>query len=297
MSIIEKRMGIGLLLLAAMIWTVSMFAVPAWAQHGETGVEQASHGEITASENAMESAGHSAEAEGLSEEHSEESGEGHMDLGKVLPLWSILPFIGILLSIALFPLFAPNFWHHHYPKISILWALLFAIPFLLVYKGAAFHEILHIYLADYIPFIILLWGLFTASGGILLTGSLAGTPAVNLLLLVIGTILASWMGTTGASMVLIRPVLRANHDRKNKMHVVIFFIFLVSNIGGSLTPWEIHPCSWDSCMGFHFSGRLTFSHISHLLRCCSWLFFMFWIRYFINGRKTFQKRIHLRSNH
>ena len=165
-----------------------------------------------------------------------ETGVEHEDLGTRLPLWSGLPFVGILLSIALFPLFAPRFWHHHFPKVSAFWALVLAVPFIIAYKGEGVQEILHIYITDYIPFIVLLWGLFAASGGILLSGTLVGTPAVNLLLLVIGTILASWMGTTGASMVLIRPVLRANRFRKNKMHVVIFFIFLVSNIGGSLTP-------------------------------------------------------------
>lgn len=168
--------------------------------------------------------------------HGEEHGGEHVGLGKVLPLWSAIPFLGILLSIALFPLFAPSFWHRHFPKISVFWAAVFAIPFLIVYRGEAFVEILHIYLADYIPFIILLWGLFTASGGILLRGTLIGTPRLNLLLLVIGTVLASWMGTTGAAMVLIRPLLRANKGRKHVMHTVIFFIFLVANIGGSLTP-------------------------------------------------------------
>jgi hypothetical protein len=84
----------------------------------------------------------------------------HGMLGKVLPLWSVIPFVGILLSIALFPLFAPHFWHEHFPKISMFWALILAVPFLIAYKGEALYEIAHIYLIDYIPFIILLWGLF-----------------------------------------------------------------------------------------------------------------------------------------
>ncbi|MBZ0265323.1 sodium:proton antiporter [bacterium] len=184
----------------------------------------------------IQSSGHN-DPHGGGHDDAEHGGGHHVsDLGKKLPLWSVIPFVGILLSIALFPLFAPHWWHHNFPKVSIFWALLFAIPFLIVYKGEAVYEILHIYLADYIPFIILLLGLFVASGGIYLKGTLVGTPKANLILLVIGTIMASWMGTTGASMVLIRPVLRANQHRKSKMHVVIFFIFLVSNIGGSLTP-------------------------------------------------------------
>jgi Na+/H+ antiporter NhaD/arsenite permease-like protein len=163
-------------------------------------------------------------------------GDASAQLGTELPLWSAIPFVGILLSIAIFPLIAPHFWHNHFPKISAAWALIFAIPFLFVYKGQAVYEILHIYLIDYIPFIILLWGLFTISGGIYVKGTLKGTPVLNTLLILIGTALASWVGTTGAAMIMIRPLLRANADRKHKVHLIIFFIFLVANIGGSLTP-------------------------------------------------------------
>jgi len=157
-------------------------------------------------------------------------------LGTILPLWSVIPFLGILLSIALGPLLAPKFWHHHYPKVSAFWALILAIPFILAYGAPALYEIKHVLLADYIPFILLLWALFTVSGGILIEGAFKGTPIGNTVLLLIGTFLASWTGTTGASMLLIRPVLRANAHRQNKKHIVIFFIFLVSNIGGVLTP-------------------------------------------------------------
>lgn len=158
------------------------------------------------------------------------------DLGALLPAWTAIPFGGILLSIALCPLFAPHFWHDHFGKVAAFWALLFALPFLFVFRDVAFHEIIHIILIDYIPFIILLWGLFTISGGIVVSGSLKDTPLVNTALLLIGTLLASWVGTTGASMVMIRPVLRANQNRVRKAHVICFFIFLVSNIGGALTP-------------------------------------------------------------
>jgi len=164
------------------------------------------------------------------------SGHHGPGLGADLAVWTCLPFAGILLSIALFPLVAPKFWHRHFPKASAFWALVFAVPFVIAYRGEAMYEILHVYIIDYIPFIILLWALFTVSGGILVRGTLKGSPGLNVLLLAIGTALASWIGTTGASMVLIRPVLRANAWRKRKVHVVIFFIFLVSNIGGSLTP-------------------------------------------------------------
>ncbi len=158
------------------------------------------------------------------------------ELGSILPLWSIIPFAGILLSIAIFPLIAPDLWHHHFPKISAAWALLFAVPFMIAFGGEAWHEILHIYLVDYIPFIILLWGLYTVSGGILVRGKMKGTPLVNTTFLLIGTVIASWVGTTGAAMLLIRPIIRSNKERQNKVHIIVFFIFLVANIGGSLTP-------------------------------------------------------------
>ncbi len=158
------------------------------------------------------------------------------DLGTILPLWSVLPFAGILLSIALIPLFAPHFWEHHFPKVSAFWALVFAVPFLYFFREIAVHEIAHIIIIDYIPFILLLWALFTVSGGIYVKGTLKGTPAVNAVILLIGTILASIIGTTGASMLLIRPILRSNSWRVHKVHTIVFFIFLVSNIGGSLTP-------------------------------------------------------------
>jgi Na+/H+ antiporter NhaD/arsenite permease-like protein len=160
----------------------------------------------------------------------------HGNIGSILPLWSIIPFVGILLSIALMPLFVPHFWHNHFPKVAAFWSLVLAIPFLYFYKGTAVYSIAHIFLADYIPFIILLWALFTVSGGIYIRGSLKGTPAVNSLLLLIGTLLASIIGTTGASMLMIRPILRSNSWRVHKVHTIVFFIFLVSNIGGALTP-------------------------------------------------------------
>jgi Na+/H+ antiporter NhaD/arsenite permease-like protein len=157
-------------------------------------------------------------------------------IGTMLPLWSVLPFAGILLSIALMPLIVPHFWHHHFPKVSVFWALVFAVPFLYFFRVVAVHEIANIIIIDYIPFILLLWALFTVSGGIYIKGTLKGTPAVNTVILLIGTILASIIGTTGASMLLIRPILRSNAWRVHKVHTIVFFIFLVSNIGGSLTP-------------------------------------------------------------
>jgi Na+/H+ antiporter NhaD/arsenite permease-like protein len=159
-----------------------------------------------------------------------------IDLGTLLPAWSALPFAGILLSIALFPLLAPHFWHHHFPKVSAAWALLFAVPFVLRFGGEATHELLHVAVVDYVPFLILISTLFTIGGGIHVGGSLRGTPGVNAVLMVIGTSLASVVGTTGAAMIMIRPLLKANRARHHRAHTVVFFIFLVANIGGGLTP-------------------------------------------------------------
>ena len=217
--------------------------------------------------------GHDAAHEsGSHDSHSEHHGVDGADL----PLWSIIPFAGILLSIAFWQLIAPHFWHHNYGKISFAWALIFAIPYLVFFHGHALYDILHIYLIDYIPFIILLWGLFTVAGGIVVRGTLRGTPVVNLVLLLIGTAVASWIGTTGASMLLIRPLIRANAYRKNKTHLIIFFIFLVSNIGGSLTPLGDPPLFLGFLHGVPFFWTTT-ALLPHMLFMCVLLLVLFFI--------------------
>ena len=130
--------------------------------------------------------------------------------GRHLNLLWIVPFAGILLSIAVMPLVAPSFWHHHFGKVSAGWALLVIVPFAALFGvPTAIYEILHLLLLDYIPFIILLLVLFTVTGGIHIKGNLHGSPSMNTALLAIGTVLAGWMGTTGASMLLIRPTMIA----------------------------------------------------------------------------------------
>ncbi len=173
--------------------------------------------------------------------------------GAQLTIYWAIPFACMLLSIALIPLFAPHFWEHHFGKISVFWAMAFLVPCALAYGASvAFYEFLHIILLDYIPFIILLFTLFTVAGGVRLKGALTGTPLVNTGLLAIGTVLASWMGTTGAAMILIRPLLQANAHRRYKVHSIIFFIFLVANIGGSLTPLGDPPLFLGFLKGVSF---------------------------------------------
>ena len=164
-----------------------------------------------------------------------------------------LPFAGLLLSIALLPLFAPLFWHHHFGKVAAAWSLAFLLPFALLFgPSAAGLTLAHAALAEYIPFIVLLTALFTVAGGIFIKGNLHGSPGLNTALLAIGAVLASFMGTTGASMLLIRPLIRANDNRKHKAHVVVFFIFIVANAGGSLTPLGDPPLFLGFLKGVDF---------------------------------------------
>lgn len=166
--------------------------------------------------------------------------------------WGI-PFVGMLLSIATFPVIAPHFWHENFGKIAGFWAACFLIPCLLFISWeTSLFVILEVLFHEYIPFILLLLALFTVAGGIHVKGTLTGHAETNVAILVIGTVLASWMGTTGAAMLLIRPLLRANKDRKYKVHTVIFFIFLVANIGGSLTPLGDPPLFLGFLNGISF---------------------------------------------
>ncbi len=215
----------------------------------------------------------------------------HAGIGAVLPVWTIVPFAGILLSIALCPMLTPHFWHNHFGKVSAFWALLFALPFLAFHRDIAFYEILHILLIDYIPFIILLWGLFTISGGIVVSGALRGTPLVNSILLLIGTFLASWVGTTGASMVMIRPVLRANRDRVRKAHVICFFIFLVANIGGALTPLGDPPLFLGFLHNVPFFW-VTTGILPHMLLTVALLLLMFFVTdaFYFRKEKAFREK-------
>ncbi len=196
-------------------------------------------------------------------------------IGETLPLSSVIPFIGILLSLSLFPLLAPHFWHKHFGKISLFWALATAVPLLYFYKSEALYAILHVLLTEYIPFIILLSALYIISGNIYLQGNFIGTPLFNTLYLSLGTALASLMGTTGASMLLLRPYLRANEARKNKAYLVVFFIFLVSNIGGSLTPLGDPPLFLGFLKGVPFFWTL---HLFWpMLICVAFLLVIFYL--------------------
>jgi Na+/H+ antiporter NhaD/arsenite permease-like protein len=167
-------------------------------------------------------------------------------------MWGI-PFAGLLLSIALCPLLTPGFWHHHFGKLTVGWSLLFLLPCAIFFGPAtAIQGAVHAFVAEFFPFIILITTLFVVAGGICVRGNLQGTPALNTGLLAIGTVLASFMGTTGAAMLLIRPLIRANDNRKHAAHIVVFFIFLVANAGGALTPLGDPPLFLGFLKGVDF---------------------------------------------
>ena len=183
-----------------------------------------------------------------------------VDAKQLSVAWA-LPFAGILLSIALMPLLLPSFWHRHFGKVAAAWSLAFLIPFALVFGlASAGASLAHALLAEYIPFILLLTALFTVAGGIYIRGNLHGSPMLNTGLLALGAMLASIMGTTGASMLLVRPLIRANDNRAHKVHLVVFFIFIVSNVGGSLTPLGDPPLFLGFLQGVDF-----FWTVGHLL--------------------------------
>ena len=215
--------------------------------------------------------------------------DSSVNLGLLLPLWSILPFAGILFSISLMPLFVPRFWHYHFPKVSAFWAVSFAVPFLYFFRDIAAYEIAHIIIIDYIPFILLLWALFTVSGGIYLSGSLKGTPKVNTVILLIGTLLASVIGTTGASMLLIRPILRSNAWRVHKVHTIVFFIFLVSNIGGALTPLGDPP------LFLGFLHGVPFFWTMHILPEMAFASVILLVLYFIMDSYCYKKESKIKA--
>ncbi len=167
-------------------------------------------------------------------------------------LW-VIPFAGLLLSIAVLPLAAPQVWHHHFGKITAGWALLFLLPCAALFGlPSTTYELMHTVILEYVPFLILLFALFTVAGGVLIKGNLHGSPALNTGILAIGTVIASITGTTGAAMLLIRPIIRANDNRLHNAHVIVFFIFLVANIGGSLTPLGDPPLFLGFLKGVDF---------------------------------------------
>ncbi|MDP7039367.1 MAG: sodium:proton antiporter [Myxococcota bacterium] len=192
-------------------------------------------------------------------------------LGERVPVWSVVPFALMLLAIAVLPLVAHHWWESNKNRAIVSFGL--GIPMAIWMWVLDSHAVLHV-LHEYVAFIILLGSLFIISGGIVIRGSLAGTPKVNTIILAIGGLLASFIGTTGASMLLIRPLMRANAKRERQVHIIVFFIFLVSNIGGLLTPLGDPPLFLGFLRGVPFSW--TFSLAPQWLFLCSLVLIMFY---------------------
>jgi len=192
-----------------------------------------------------------------------------------IPSYMALPFVLMLLSIAVFPLWKPHWWEPNGHKLIVSAAL--GIPTLIYLIAAGLtDQAIHAVVFDYIPFIVLLGSLFTISGGILLTGDLEATPRINTIFLGVGAVLANLIGTTGAAMLLLRPLIRTNSERRHVAHTIIFFIFLVANIGGCLTPLGDPPLFLGYLRGVPFEWTLRlwsewlFAVVSLLAIYCAW---------------------------
>ena len=174
-----------------------------------------------------------------------------------MSLWFCIPFAGLLACIAVLPLVKAEWWEKYRPAVVAAWSLLFVIPFAVVYgAGAALESVLECILNDYLTFIVLLFGLFCVAGNITLEGDLAGSPRTNMVLFVIGTLLSSCIGTTGASMLMVRPVIKMNARREKRSHIMVFFIFMISNLGGCLTPIGDPPLLMGFSRGVPFFWSL-----------------------------------------
>jgi Na+/H+ antiporter NhaD/arsenite permease-like protein len=199
-------------------------------------------------------------------------------------LWSV-PFIGMLLSIALLPLLALKIWHHHYGKIALGWSALTLLPLALIYgPRPALDLAAHTLLLEFLPFIIFIGTLYVVAGGIYVRGNLHGSPALNTGILAIGAVLASLMGTTGAAMLLIRPLIRANDNRYYRAHTIVFFIFIVANVGGSLTPLGDPPLF----LGF-LKGVSFFWTLQHMLVPMLFVVVILLVLYFVIDTWLYRK--------
>ena len=177
--------------------------------------------------------------------------------GAQLGLAWVIPFVGMLMSIALLPLLALRLWHHHYGKIALGWAALTLAPLAALHGApAALDLAAHTLLLEFLPFIVFIGTLYVVAGGIYVRGNLHGSPLLNTGILAIGAVLASLMGTTGAAMLLIRPLIRANDNRHYRVHTIVFFIFIVANVGGSLTPLGDPPLFLGFLKGVSFFWTL-----------------------------------------
>ncbi len=212
----------------------------------------------------------------IEEAHATEGGdhgEGHEV--HLPPGWSVIPFVALLLMIATGPLFYEHFWHKNYPKVAVIFAAIVVLYYLFVLGNT--HSPVHA-LAEYVQFIALLAALYIASGGIMIDIDKKATPLANILLLFIGAVIANLIGTTGASMLLIRPFMRLNKTRLKAYHV-IFFIFIVSNVGGSLTPIGDPPLFLGFLKGVPFFWTIEHNILPWFVAVALLLVIFYWFDY------------------
>ena len=210
------------------------------------------------------------------DEHS--SGEHHAPPG-----WTVLPFVLLLLMIATGPLFYEHFWHKNYPKVAIGLATIVVLYYLFALHNT--HGPVHA-LAEYVQFIALLASLYIASGGIMIDIDKKATPAANLIILFTGAVISNLIGTTGASMLLVRPFIRLNKTRIKAYHI-IFFIFMVSNVGGSLTPIGDPPLFLGFLKGVPFEWTIQYNIVPWFFA----LVVLMIVFYFFDKRNTAQNHL------
>ena len=171
--------------------------------------------------------------------------------GAELSIGWVLPFAGILLCIAICPLAVPHFWHGNYGKVAVFWALATAVPLFVIYGGGvAAGSVAHALIGDYIPFIIFVGSLYTVAGGIHIRSSFTGTPLTNTCFLALGAVLANIMGTTGAAMLLIRPLIAANERRRYVIaHFCTFYFYCCQYCGLAYAVGSTRRCFWAFCAG------------------------------------------------
>ena len=174
-----------------------------------------------------------------------------------VPGWLCIPFAALLLCVALGPIAVPHLWEKRQGVVVAILSVMLLVAYGMLQGGGAAVELgLECLVGDYIPFIVLLFGLFCVAGNITLVGDLAGSPRINVALLLFGTLLSSCIGTTGSSMLMVRPIIKMNAWRKRKRHIMVFFIFLISNIGGCLTPIGDPPLLMGFSRGVPFFWSL-----------------------------------------
>ena len=174
-----------------------------------------------------------------------------------VPGWLCIPFAALLLCVALGPIAVPHLWEKRQGVVVAILSVMLLVAYGMLQGGGAAVELgLECLVGDYIPFIVLLFGLFCVAGNITLEGDLAGSPRINVALLLFGTLLSSCIGTTGSSMLMVRPIIKMNAWRKRKRHIMVFFIFLISNIGGCLTPIGDPPLLMGFSRGVPFFWSL-----------------------------------------